>query len=73
VGPRASLDVVVKRKFPSPRRESNPRTPIVQSVAQPLYVRNFSKDDRYNSVIVRMYGILFGLFHLDPFAPVVYM
>jgi hypothetical protein len=34
VGPRAVLDTVVKRKIPSPRRESNPRTPIVQSVAQ---------------------------------------
>jgi hypothetical protein len=30
VGPRAVLDAMVKRKFPSPRRESNPRTPIVQ-------------------------------------------
>jgi hypothetical protein len=29
VGPRAVLDAVVKRKIPSPRRESNPRTPIV--------------------------------------------
>jgi hypothetical protein len=28
------LDTVVKRKIPSPRRESNPRTPIVQPVAQ---------------------------------------
>jgi hypothetical protein len=27
VGPRAVLDAVVKRKIPSPRRESNPRTP----------------------------------------------
>jgi hypothetical protein len=34
LGPRAVLDVVVKRKIPSPRRESNPRTPIVQPVAQ---------------------------------------
>jgi hypothetical protein len=34
VGPRAVLDAVVKRKIPSPRRESNPRTPIVQPVAQ---------------------------------------
>jgi hypothetical protein len=33
VGPRAVLDAVVKRKFPSPRREPNPRTPIVQPVA----------------------------------------
>jgi hypothetical protein len=33
VGPRAVLDAVVKRKIPSPRRESNPRTPIVQPLA----------------------------------------
>jgi hypothetical protein len=30
VGPRVVLDAVVKRKIPSPRRESNPRTRIVQ-------------------------------------------
>jgi hypothetical protein len=34
MGPRAVLDAVVKRKIPSSRRESNPRTPIVQPVAQ---------------------------------------
>jgi hypothetical protein len=34
VGPRAVLDAVVKRKIPSPRRESNPRTPIIQPLAQ---------------------------------------
>jgi hypothetical protein len=34
VGLRAVLDAVVKRQIPSPRRESNPRTPIVQPVAQ---------------------------------------
>jgi hypothetical protein len=34
VGPRAILDAVVKGKIPSLRRESNPRTPIVQPVAQ---------------------------------------
>jgi hypothetical protein len=34
VGPRAVLDAVVKREIPSPRRESNPRTSIVQAVAQ---------------------------------------
>jgi hypothetical protein len=34
VGPRAVLDAVVKRKILSLRRESNPRTPIVQPVAQ---------------------------------------
>jgi hypothetical protein len=33
VGPRAVLDPVVKRKIPSPCRESNPKTPIVQPVA----------------------------------------
>jgi hypothetical protein len=33
VGPRAVLDAVV-RKSPSPSQESNPRTPIVQPVAQ---------------------------------------
>jgi hypothetical protein len=34
VGSRAILDAVVKRKIPSPRRESNPRTRIIQPVAQ---------------------------------------
>jgi hypothetical protein len=34
VGPRAVLDAVVKRKIPIPRRESNPRTPIIQPAAQ---------------------------------------
>jgi hypothetical protein len=34
VGPRTVLDTVVKRKIPSPHRESNPRTPIVKPVAQ---------------------------------------
>jgi hypothetical protein len=34
VGPRAVLNAVVKRKIPSPHRVSNPRTPIVQPVAQ---------------------------------------
>jgi hypothetical protein len=34
VGPRAVLDAVVKRKNISPRRESNPRTPIVQPLVQ---------------------------------------
>jgi hypothetical protein len=34
VGPRAVLDAMVKRKITSPRRDSNPRTPIVQPIAQ---------------------------------------
>jgi hypothetical protein len=33
VGPRAILDVVVKRKIPSPCQEWNPRTLIIQPVA----------------------------------------
>jgi hypothetical protein len=37
VGSRAVLDAVVKRKILSPRRESNPRTPIDRPVAQSLY------------------------------------
>jgi hemin uptake protein HemP len=32
VGPRTVLDSVAKRKIPSHRRESNPRTTIVQPV-----------------------------------------
>jgi hypothetical protein len=34
VYPRTILDAVAKRKIPSPHQESNPRTPIVQPVAQ---------------------------------------
>jgi hypothetical protein len=34
MGPRAVLDTVMKRKIPNPRRESNPRLPIVQHIAQ---------------------------------------
>jgi hypothetical protein len=33
-GPRAILDVMVKRKIPSPHQKSNPRTPIIQPIAQ---------------------------------------
>jgi hypothetical protein len=34
VVPRAVLDAVVKRKLPSFRRESNPRTTIIQPLIQ---------------------------------------
>jgi hypothetical protein len=34
VGPRPILDMAVKRKIPSPCWESNPRTPIIQPIAQ---------------------------------------
>jgi hypothetical protein len=44
VGPRAGLDVVVKRKIPSPCRDSNP--PIMQSVAQ-SYTAELSRQFKY--------------------------
>jgi hypothetical protein len=37
VGPRAVLDTVAKRKIPSPRRESNPRTPHRPARSPALY------------------------------------
>jgi hypothetical protein len=36
VGPRAVLNAVVKRKIPSPRRESNLRTPIPTELSRLL-------------------------------------
>jgi len=36
VDPRVGLDAVEKRKIPSPRRKSNPRTPIVQVQVSPI-------------------------------------
>jgi hypothetical protein len=41
VGPRAVLNAVVKRKIPSPHLESNPRTPIVQLIAQRYKLSRF--------------------------------
>jgi len=41
MGPRAVLDTVVKGKILSPRRESNPRTPTVQPIAQLGYHGSF--------------------------------
>jgi hypothetical protein len=46
VSPRAVLDTVVKRKIPSPLRESNTRTSIVQPVTQ-LYRLGYH--DSYSS------------------------
>jgi hypothetical protein len=48
VGPRAVLDTVVKGKILSPRRESNPRTPIVQLVAESLYRLSYHGPDSTN-------------------------
>jgi hypothetical protein len=50
VGPRAVPDAVVKTKIPSPRRESNTSTPIVQSVAQ-----------RYTDWAITALGLLYKL------------
>jgi len=52
VGPRAVLDAVVKRKIPSTRRESNPRTLIVQPVKGSI------------SVPVSLNGNLWGSCHM---------
>jgi hypothetical protein len=41
VAPRAVLDAMVKRKTPSPRRESNPRTPINPARSPALYRLNY--------------------------------
>jgi hypothetical protein len=41
--PRAVLDAVVRRKIPSPRRKSNPKTPIVQPVAQRVICKSVLK------------------------------
>jgi hypothetical protein len=48
VGPRAVLDPVM-RKIPRPRRESNPRTPIVQSVAQTYLINKSFPKMKYNN------------------------
>jgi len=37
MGPGAFVDAVVKIEIPSSRRESNPRTPIVQPAASSVY------------------------------------
>jgi hypothetical protein len=58
VGPRAFLDTVVKRKIPSPRWESNPRTPIVQPAAQ-CYT-----DWALTALNVTGYGLRAGKFSL---------
>jgi hypothetical protein len=55
VGPRAVLDAVAQRKIPSPLRESNPRIPIVQPLAAPVYLK----------VRVRCASILFHEYNIQ--------
>jgi hypothetical protein len=55
VGPRAILHAVVKRKITSPRRESNPRTPIVQSSqAEELIIqsRTHQNESLFKNIII---------------------
>jgi hypothetical protein len=49
VGPRAVLDAVVWRKIPSSRRESNPKTPIVQPVANNININNNNNNNNNNN------------------------
>jgi hypothetical protein len=54
VGSRAVLSAVVKRKIPSPRRESNPRTPIVQPVDESIFTGLFlsvRKRNKFNTIV----------------------
>jgi hypothetical protein len=53
LGPRAVLNEVVKRKIPSPRQESNPRTPIVQPVGEILFC---DKEIRGGIPYLKTYG-----------------
>jgi hypothetical protein len=49
VGLRVVVDAVVKRKLPGPHRESKPRTPNVQPVAQSLYRLSYPGSHENNS------------------------
>jgi hypothetical protein len=53
VSPRAVLDAVVKRKIPSPRREWNSRTPIVQPVAQTTLSSTLTWNIRFTTSLHR--------------------
>jgi hypothetical protein len=55
VGSRAIMDAVVKRKIPSPLRETNPRTPIVQPVAQRYTVVKTCGKRRYSFTLLPIY------------------
>jgi hypothetical protein len=66
VGPRAGLDAVVKRKIPSPRRQSNPRTPIVQPVAQRYTdwaITAFSCDSYWMLLLTRNFNSAGAKYH----------
>jgi hypothetical protein len=60
VGPIAVLDVAVKRKIPSPCQESNPRTPVVQPVAQCYTNCIFLKYIFYTNVFTFIFKLYIG-------------
>jgi hypothetical protein len=53
VGPRAVLDAVLKRKILSYRRESNPRTPIVQLVAQYIVLVSTINNEKFRVEMIK--------------------
>jgi hypothetical protein len=60
-GPRSGLDTVVKRKIPSPRQESNPRTPIVQpETQQNNFMFPFQMSRFFCSFMIRTSSTCFG-------------
>jgi hypothetical protein len=59
VGPRTVLDAVVKRKIPSPRRESKPRTPIVQPVAHDCAITAHYSFKGFNNYFLVWFCIAF--------------
>jgi hypothetical protein len=60
VGPGAVLDAVIKRKIPSPRRDSNPKTRIVQPVAWSLYHMSYDgSHSKKVNILKYIYWIIF--------------
>jgi hypothetical protein len=70
VGPRAVLDAVVKREIPSPRRESNRRTPIVQPVSNVklTYRRNVRVHGIVKPFLFYVFKVFLLALHMDSFA-----
>jgi hypothetical protein len=57
VDPRAFLDAVMKRKIPSSRQETNPRTPVIQPpnlVAIPTELSRLFLDVYYGRIIIKL-------------------
>jgi hypothetical protein len=64
VGFKAVLDAVLKRKFPNPLRESNPRTPIVQPSSIPTEQKEEEEEEEegIKSLKLRLVGAYIGIF-----------